>query len=52
MTQSGHAQLLMCGSSCKFALMAIGRTTNNTQVKITSDNDAARRIGYIMAKDD
>jgi ATP-dependent Clp protease protease subunit len=26
MTQSGHAQLLMCGSSCKFALMAIGRS--------------------------
>jgi ATP-dependent Clp protease protease subunit len=26
MTQSGHAQLLMCGSSCKFALIAIGRS--------------------------
>jgi hypothetical protein len=26
------------------------QTTNNTQVNITSDNDAARRIGYIMAK--
>ena len=24
--------------------------TNNTQVNITSDNDAARRIGYILAK--
>jgi hypothetical protein len=26
------------------------QTTNNTQVNITSDIDAARRIGYIMAK--
>jgi hypothetical protein len=26
------------------------QTTNNTQVNITSDNDAARRIGYILAK--
>jgi ATP-dependent Clp protease protease subunit len=26
MTQSGHAQLLIHGSSCKFALMAIGRS--------------------------
>jgi len=26
------------------------QVTNNTQVNITSDNDAARRIGYIMAK--
>ena len=24
--RTGHAQLLMCGSSCKFALMAIGRS--------------------------
>jgi hypothetical protein len=26
------------------------QTTNNTQVNITSDIDAARRIGYIMAR--
>jgi hypothetical protein len=26
------------------------QTTNNTRVNITSDNDAARRIGFILAK--
>jgi hypothetical protein len=37
---------------CSAAGLLVERpqTTNNTQVNITSDIDAARRIGYIMAK--